>query len=667
MPNAQTFPPKIVCTRAGRDASNFHPYGYLPPMLKQMRYRAMAAIAFIALPWAFLGVLPGAASEFLAQASGPELWLMAAGGLLMCVGSVVWLLRPWTRALAFTREALIQCLPGQAIWPPRDHNLPGDIERALAPLQEWHRAHQQLHERLLGLEGDLQHHEDRLAALKQILQHMHVDGLTHEQAMGQLDAPWREDLHLNELLRPLLAGHVRLVKSVQSMTEVVERNSTTLADLSWQAKSVSQAMNLLAASGTEAASGSQTLSENSLRVSQQATQVGALARQAEENSRQGQQELQETVASMRTMGAHTQDVNTSIIRLQDSSRKIENIAQLIREIADKINLLSLNAAIEAARAGEHGRGFAVVAQEVNNLAEKTFNATQEIDASIGGILGETDHAVQSIHVLLSDVQNNVKHIDQVGERLNGILEFSSVLTQHMDGIVHASEQSAREVQGISGYLGDIRNELLSFGQRIQSQESQIVGLSELGEGFFDNLIELRFETVHHRMYQVARTAADQVQQLLESAVAQGKIRREDLLSGDYQPIPNTNPAKFSSRFDVFCDHVLPSVQEQVLKDNPQLIFAICTDTRGYVPTHNDKFAKAPTGDYATDLVNSRSKRIFNDRTGSRCGAHTKKMLLQTYKRDTGEIMHDLSVPIYLGGTHWGGFRMGYQAHEGSSS
>jgi methyl-accepting chemotaxis protein len=38
------------------------------------------------------------------------------------------------------------------------------------------------------------------------------------------------------------------------------------------------------------------------------------------------------------------------------------------------------------------------------------------------------------------------------------------------------------------------------------------------------------------------------------------------------------------------------------------------------------------------------------------------MLLQTYKRDTGEIMHDLSVPIYVQGIHWGGFRMGYQAH-----
>jgi methyl-accepting chemotaxis protein len=80
-----------------------------------------------------------------------------------------------------------------------------------------------------------------------------------------------------------------------------------------------------------------------------------------------------------------------------------------------------------------------------------------------------------------------------------------------------------------------------------------------------------------------------------------------------------------------------------------------------VPTHNDKFAKALTGNYDMDLINSRSKRLFNDRTGSRCGSHTKKMLLQTYKRDTGEIMHDLSVPIYVGGRHWGGFRMGYKA------
>ena len=163
------------------------------------------------------------------------------------------------------------------------------------------------------------------------------------------------------------------------------------------------------------------------------------------------------------------------------------------------------------------------------------------------------------------------------------------------------------------------------------------------------------------MYRVARSAADAIQSTFEQAVAKGELPLIDLLSQDYQPIANTNPPQFRSRFDAFTDRVLPPIQEPLLQAHPSLVFAISTQQSGYVPTHNSKFAKPQTGNYAVDLVNSRSKRIFNDPTGSRCGSHTKKMLLQTYKRDTGEIMHDLSVPIYVQGKHWGGFRMGYRA------
>ena len=86
-----------------------------------------------------------------------------------------------------------------------------------------------------------------------------------------------------------------------------------------------------------------------------------------------------------------------------------------------------------------------------------------------------------------------------------------------------------------------------------------------------------------------------------------------------------------------------------------IVHVIATDPNGYVPTHNNQFAKPPTGNLEVTLVSSRSKRLFNERTGARNGAHTQTMLLQTYKRDTGEIMHDLSVPIFVAGRHWGGF------------
>ncbi len=61
------------------------------------------------------------------------------------------------------------------------------------------------------------------------------------------------------------------------------------------------------------------------------------------------------------------------------------------------------------------------------------------------------------------------------------------------------------------------------------------------------------------------------------------------------------------------------------------------------------------------MINNGTKRMFNDPNGIRCGRHTDKFLLQTYKRDTGEIMHDFSVPIFVQGEHWGDFRIGFKA------
>jgi len=63
-------------------------------------------------------------------------------------------------------------------------------------------------------------------------------------------------------------------------------------------------------------------------------------------------------------------------------------------------------------------------------------------------------------------------------------------------------------------------------------------------------------------------------------------------------------------------------------------------------------------------VRNRTKRIFDDRTGIRAAQNTSPFLLQTYMRDTGEIMNDMSTPIIIDGRHWGGVRIGYSAQEG---
>lgn len=108
---------------------------------------------------------------------------------------------------------------------------------------------------------------------------------------------------------------------------------------------------------------------------------------------------------------------------------------------------------------------------------------------------------------------------------------------------------------------------------------------------------------------------------------------------------------------------MPSLQEAILAANKDIIYVIATDKNGYVPTHNNAFAKALTGNYELDLAKNRTKRVFDDRVGKRCGSHAQTFLLQTYKRDTGEVMHDLSVLVRVKGKHWRGVRIGYLADQ----
>lgn len=83
------------------------------------------------------------------------------------------------------------------------------------------------------------------------------------------------------------------------------------------------------------------------------------------------------------------------------------------------------------------------------------------------------------------------------------------------------------------------------------------------------------------------------------------------------------------------------------------------DRNGYLPSHNKRYSKPLTGEHSVDLVGNRTKRIFNDRTGIRAARNKKPYLLQSYQRDTGEFLKDLSAPIIINGRHWGGLRIGY--------
>ncbi|MGE5372146.1 MAG: methyl-accepting chemotaxis protein [Solirubrobacterales bacterium] len=152
---------------------------------------------------------------------------------------------------------------------------------------------------------------------------------------------------------------------------------------------------------------------------------------------------------------------------------------------------------------------------------------------------------------------------------------------------------------------------------------------------------------------IAQTNAAAVGKMFEDAIATRQLTQSQVFDQKYQEIPNTNPKRYHTQYDAWTDKNLPKVTESLLNDST-VVFGTVVDTNGYLPTHNNKFT---IGDFTNSQ--NRTKRIFNDAVGLKSATNTEPYSLQEYKRDTGELVWDVSAPIYVNGQHWGAFRVGY--------
>ncbi len=412
---------------------------------------------------------------------------------------------------------------------------------------------------------------------------------------------------------------------------------------------------------TEIASSAIQMAQTSGLAADSAGVAATAATEMRDESNQGLVKVQDAIQQIHGVSDSVLETSSLVGKLQGHSDKIQGIAKVINGLADQTNLLALNAAIEAARAGEHGRGFSVVADEVRGLANKTATATGEIGDMLQEVQRDTSQAVKIMESLAKRMSEMVSSTEQVGSVLEDIGRFSEQSESKVQQIVSSINESATATSHISHSVNVVREGLERSEHEIQIVSNQALELSDMGEQIYELLAGLHMDTVHDRIAEIAHGAARQIRQAFEQSISEGRIRQADLFDRKHQPIQETRPQKYSTAYDTLADSLLPPIQEPILKQHEAIVYAIATDPHGYVPTHNNRFCKPLSGDYEKDLVHNRTKRIFDDRTGSRCGSHAQPILLQTYKRDTGEVMHDLSVPIFVNGQHWGGFRIGYSS------
>lgn len=369
-------------------------------------------------------------------------------------------------------------------------------------------------------------------------------------------------------------------------------------------------------------------------------------------------ELLEVTGKISEISDNLGEFGTLVAALTQRSSSIKSIVGLIQKISSQTNLLALNAAIEAARAGESGRGFAVVADEVRTLAQNVSTATDDISKNIDAMLEE----VNSTHKQTSHISHSALETQTIVERASGHFESMigdfEITSGKLAGIAEHIQHFAESNSGINARVAQIYADSQSIDQGMQHSATatqDLLGVAERVQSMLGSFV------LGHGALDAAITRASQCRDILQERLAGLQREGVNLFDQNYKPIPNTDPKQYvtsySERFASLCQEEI----DKLTKGTKGGKVTFIVDSKGYCPVNNSWVSKPPTGNRAIDLPVCRNKRMFADPVGLRAASNTERFLLQTYLRDTGEIMTEIDVPFFFEGRHWGNLRMGFDA------
>jgi methyl-accepting chemotaxis protein len=450
--------------------------------------------------------------------------------------------------------------------------------------------------------------------------------------------------------------------SLKSMISESRRRSVSVALSSTRLQKV-----LIEAQGS--ANKQEEQAQKVFQSSQEATQaIDNIAGSTLQISERNGHNLEEIKSSSTELGRVQQQVEAirhqvtdfqeTVHQLEVNSRNITEILGMVKDFSDQTNLLALNASIEAARAGDAGRGFSVVADEVRNLSQKVSVATSEIDQNISQMSSLVDKTGSSAVTILEYVGSTEEFIGSTNNQFHGLVnDFEdlngqlSSISAAIDELAYTNKESHNHVSEITDISTAMHGEIEEsrrYSEELEHSTEETMELLSrfiIGYGGFEGMI------------QTGRQWSQEVQSALEELSSRGC----NLFDTNYKRLNDGQvPEKYDTSYADQYETMMRPIFDGFIAQRPEFIYAIAVDRNGYAAAHHTKVSERMTGNFEVDNLKSRNRRIFaGNRAEIRRASSTAPFLLQTYIRDTGEILNDLSIPLYVNGQHWGGLIMGF--------
>ncbi|QGU31969.1 methyl-accepting chemotaxis protein [Thermochromatium tepidum] len=250
------------------------------------------------------------------------------------------------------------------------------------------------------------------------------------------------------------------IEALRSLVATINQTATQVARSAQETRAIS--LRLAEASSaqslriTQASAAVQSLTVQIDEVARNATESAEVASRSVEVAGRGAQTVRDTIQGMDAIREQIQETAKRIKRLGESSQEIGEIVELIDDIADQTNILALNAAMQAAMAGEAGRGFAVVADEVQRLAERSRNATKQIEVLVRTIQADTNEAVSSMEASTAGVVEGANLAENAGEALREIENVSAYIAELTKRIADSAQRQSRQSAEINDTVQAIR-------------------------------------------------------------------------------------------------------------------------------------------------------------------------------------------------------------------